>query len=56
MTTYQTEMLLGMGISQALVAICPKGLIREAVTWTSVALALACLAVQTVFAGHHPLG
>lgn len=56
MTMFQTAMLLGMGIGQTLIAICPKGLMRETVTWLTVLLAFSCLMAQTVFAGHFSVG
>lgn len=56
MTMLQTAALLGMGISQAMIAICPKGLIRETMTWLCALMALGSLAAYTVTTNNLFLG
>lgn len=54
MTMVQMTMLIGMGIGTMLNFICRKGFMSEVVMWLTALLALSCLMVQTVAAGHFP--
>jgi len=50
--TLQTGFLFGIGVGQAMIGICPKGRVREALTWATLLLTLGCLALHTLPVGQ----